>query len=208
METRWGMGSGGGWKSDRGWKIDRSANLGSAREIGPRSRIVYTPAGPEIHIRAVRQWWPLLFLPVWLAGWTVGGVMALREFIRKPDPFLGFWLLGWLMGEVVATAFWSWMMFGEEVVSVGQGTLRIARRMGPWGLGRGYPANECTHLRVTAPMALPAGGRLFLSPSVSGAIAVDWRARTLRFGQGLEEAEARLVAKEIEPYVQAAEPAP
>jgi hypothetical protein len=66
------------------------------KQIGSRVTIEHSIGGPAVRIRAPRNWGALIFLPIWLAGWTFGGVLAIGAFFREPQLFLGVWLIGWL----------------------------------------------------------------------------------------------------------------
>ena len=177
------------------------------RALGGRTTIADGPGGPEVHIRAPRQWWALVFLPVWFVGWTFGGIMAIRQMVIEPQLFLAVWLVGWLAGEVFVTLAWSWMAFGEEVISVAQGTLAVARRVGPWQFARRYPLHECRALRAAGWFGSPMSFADSLRPSglTGGTVAIDRDSKPIRFGIGLDEAEANAVVKELEPYVGAAQ---
>ena len=175
------------------------------QEIGNRTQVENGPDGPVIRIRAPKHWWPLIFLPIWFAGWTAGGFFAFREFLTEPDSrgFLGFWLLGWLFGEVFAVLAWSWMAFGQEVVAVQQGMLNIGRTIGPWGIWKRLSLHECSNLRAAgwfgSPFSVSASLRQWgLS---GGTVALEHLGKTRRFGFGLEESEARAVAEQLARYV-------
>lgn len=57
-----------------------------------RFRVEQTADGEQIKIRAARPIFPMLFLPVWLTGWTIGGIAAMTALVIKFQPFLLFWL--------------------------------------------------------------------------------------------------------------------
>ena len=42
----------------------------------------------------------LLFLGVFLTGWTAAGAAAIWVLVTKFRPFAAIWLCGWLLGEV------------------------------------------------------------------------------------------------------------
>ena len=125
--------------------------------------------------------------------------MAIRQLLIEPQLFLAVWLVGWLAGELFAALAWSWMAFGEEVISVPPGNLAIARRIGPWGITRHYPLNECTALRAAGWFGTPGSVSDSLRPwgLSGGTVAFDYQGRTVRFGIGLDEAEAHAVAEEL-----------
>jgi hypothetical protein len=132
--------------------------------------------------------------------------MAVRAFLKEPQLFLAVWLVGWLAGEVFAVVAWSWLAFGEEIVAVREGVLAIEKRIGPLALARSYPVHEAGNLRAVGWF----GSRMSFSDSMrpwglsGGTVAFDHRGKTVRFGIGLDEKEARSVADELGPHVPAA----
>lgn len=175
------------------------------RRLGPRSEVIDTAEGVEIRIRAPRHWWPLVFLPIWLVGWTVGGAFAIVEFTRDPGArgFLGVWLVWWLLGELFAALAWSWMAFGMEVISIRLGVLNIGRRIGSWGIVKHYRLHECSNLRPAGWFGSPFSFSASLRPLglSGGTVAFDHGGKVIRFGFSLDEAEAGSVAKELAGHV-------
>ena len=176
------------------------------KAIGSRVMVYQTVSGTEVQIRALHNGPALVFLPVWLAGWTFGGVVAIGSFVHRPQPFLGFWLLGWLMGEVFAASVWSWMAFGREVLRVGEGVVTLGKRIGRFERARRFPLQEVSNVRAVgyfgSPMSFNASMQYWgLS---GGTVAFDYQGKPVRFGVGLEESEARGVAESLAPFIRQA----
>ena len=95
------------------------------------------------------------------------------------------------------------MAFGQEVVSVQQGVLGVERRIGSLGITNTYPLHECTGLRASGWFGSPFSSSASLRPwgLSGGTIAFECNGKTVRFGLGLEEAEARSVVSELARYV-------
>jgi hypothetical protein len=159
-----------------------------------------------VHIRALRNWGILLFIPLWLSGWTYGGIVAISSLISHPESFLAFWLVGWLFGEVFAALAWLWAAFGKEVVLIQQGTLTISKRIGGVQLARRYPLHEVRNIRASGWYGSPTSFSESLRPwgLSGGTVAFDHQGKPVRFGIGLSEEEAREVATELAPYLSAA----
>lgn len=176
------------------------------RQIGPRVKVGQDVRGLKVRIRAPRIWGALLFLPVWFAGWTFGGVMAARAFVKEPQLFLAVWLVGWLAGELFALLAWSWIAFGEEIVAVRESVLTLEKRIGPLALTRHYPLHEASNLRAAGWFGSPMSFSDSMRPwgLSGGTVAFDYNGKTVRFGIGLDEKDARSVAEELAPHVRAA----
>ncbi|SRR5258706_2356347 len=169
----------------------------------PRYTIQQTAAGVTVAAPARRNWFVLLFLTVWLGGWTIGGMAAVAEVVRPGghQTFLAFWLLGWLIGELYALAIVLWQLTGREELVFSSGNLIHRIRAGGMSRGREFSGAEIKHLRTSPQITSPWMDQSRWMPPVfgagHGAIAFDYGAKTYRIGAGLDEAEGRLVLDEI-----------
>jgi hypothetical protein len=162
----------------------------------PRFRIVRDAGGEHIRIAARRQWFALLFLPVWLTGWTIGGGAAILALFTEFQLFLLVWLIGWAAGWLFAAGTIAWMLAGAETIRVTGGDLEIAHRIA--GLSRRwlYRGGEVRRLRAAEASAWPMRGGLqvpLLPPFGGGALRFDYGARTIHVAPSLDAAEARLI---------------
>src|SRR5204863_9141878 len=105
---------------------------------GDRISVEKDRSGLSITIKTYKNWFLVFFLPIWLTGWTVGGIAAIHALVRGPDrnPFLVVWLCGWFAGEILVTLNWLWNVFGREVVSVRAGAFVHRREVWGYGLER------------------------------------------------------------------------
>jgi hypothetical protein len=169
-----------------------------------RSTVTDTAEGVLVSTPVRKNWFILLFLPVWLIGWAVGEVSVGRELLDfeqargEPILFMVVWLIFWTIGGVFCFALFLWSLFGVENVAVGGSTVSIRREVLGVGYAREYEMTHARNLRVSnAPMNmfdLRAG--LSFWGLGGGLIAFDYGSSTVRFGAGLEEAEsARVVAR-------------
>ena len=169
-----------------------------------RSSVREGTYGPEVVIPVRRNPFVLLFLPVWLTFWGFGWGTAVREIVSTdrgggPDAFLVVWLLFWTVGGVFAAASWLWTAVGREVVGIHGGVLWIRLEMGGLGHTREYDLTQVHNLRATArpPWPFGEGGGLPLGPWRAGGLAFDYGSKTIRFGGGIEEAEAAMVVEDL-----------
>jgi hypothetical protein len=160
-----------------------------------------------IYITARKEWWSLAFTPVWLVGWTFGGITAMK-WVLRPGPstsrgFISVWLLGWAFGEGWAIYQWFWAAFGKEIIEIREGELTIKRDILGRGRSRTFPIGSVTNLRASG---------IFLSSSYwdnylvqmrlrGGTVAFDSQGRTQRCGIQLTESEAQQVVQELKPYL-------
>jgi len=163
-----------------------------------RYQIEQTSYGERIRIKARRQLLPLLFLPLWLAGWTAGGIAAISQLIRHFEPFLVFWLCGWAFGWVFAAGTIMWMLAGVETLSVVGADLEIAHNA--LGLSRWWPyqGKMIRHLGVASQPAWPYKFYWqipFFSNTRQGTVRFDYGARTYFVVAGLDESEGRNIVE-------------
>jgi len=174
---------------------------------GDRISVEKDRSGLSITIKTYKNWFLVFFLPIWLTGWTVGGIAAIHALVRGPDrnPFLVVWLCGWFAGEILVTLNWLWNVFGREVVSVRAGAFVHRREVWGYGLERSYPVQGVSNLRASGDFG-PQNrwGNNAFSQMSGGTIAVDTEyGDTYRFGINLEERDAVAVARELAPYLHA-----
>ncbi len=170
----------------------------------PRSRIVDEPTGVLVVIPSRAHWFVVLFLTAWLGGWAMGEISALRTLLYPEEGtglqlFLLFWVVGWTLGGGFALLSLAWMLAGEERVRVRDGVLSIKADLLGFGRTRSYDLAQVGRLRVTGPRDarsrrwdLPVPGA-----SGDGIIAFDYGAKTVRFGAGIDEAEARAIVEHL-----------
>jgi hypothetical protein len=176
-------------------------NLGKERFVIDRSGPVET-----IRIKARRQIFALLFLPVWLTLWTVGGVAAITQVLHEFNLFLCLWLCGWLLGWVFAASTIAWMLVGAETMRIVAGDLELGVEIGPWARRKLYQGVQIKDLRVAPanPMANFQMSGPFMRQMQGGAVQFTYGARTVRLAAGLDEAEGGLIIERLKKSLPAA----
>jgi hypothetical protein len=77
-------------------RIPRSKSISA---FMPRNRVQHLPtvSGVELHIFAKKDWGSLIFIPVWLAFWTFGGITAMKWVIcpgsSTPRGLISLWFM-------------------------------------------------------------------------------------------------------------------
>ena len=168
-----------------------------------RATITEGPGGLRISIPAKRRASLILFVPVFLAFWTVGIVMVVRQLNTGRQGFNKLFLAVWL---ILAVGFsvplilaWLWNMLGSEIVRVSAPSLTISKSLFGLMRTREYVAADIEAIR-SSPYQEPVTSS---SPSLSyfgltgGNIAFDYGMKTVRFGVQVDEAEAKHIASLI-----------
>ena len=144
----------------------------------------------------------LIFLPIWLIGWTIGGgaaIMQLTSVQGYEAWFLLVWLCGWLAGELFALYAFLWLAFGYEIIKLEHRNLSIKRSIFGYGPTENYETQKITNLRASgffAPMMSWSHG--MAQWGLSGCtVAFDYDTKTKRFGINLSETDANQLVSTI-----------
>lgn len=159
-----------------------------------RITIRETLDGLGIHNPARRNIALVLFLMVWLTGWSFGEYFALSEILYGGNLvgsiFLLVWGTFWTLGGLGALLVLLWNLFGSERLFITEGMLVHSRGFGPFRRKRIHPLAEVGGFRVNL-KGNPAANAVPL-----GSIEYVAGGATRSFGVGMtrEEAEASLAA--------------
>lgn len=152
-----------------------------------------SPEGVRVVMAVPRPGCVVAFLGAWLLGWLAGEIVAVRSVLGALSNldistlFLVAWLVGWTIAGVAFGGLFLLMLDGREIVTVdGEALHRRVEAFGR-GLTWDYTLADVGDLRPTAND--PGQPREFVS--------FEYKARTVRFGSGLNETQARQVAEAI-----------
>ena len=158
---------------------------------GRRSKIRQTNSGIEISIPSKLHLFVLFFLLVWL---MIGGVtvyFSLQTLLADSELGQVFWFIFWALMGGGALYICLWMLIGKEIVSLRSGVLTIKHVLLGYGRTRQYKFLDVSNLRVDPEPYDSEGPRLSaLYPFRTGPIAFEYGGRTVRFADGVGDAEA------------------
>lgn len=141
------------------------------------------------------------FLPLWLVGWFLGEIFAIKSLMNGESfsLFLGVWLAFWTFGGISAMFSLLWMVAGKEVVQIKSGVLALGRGILGIGITKKYDLAHLTNLRVSPLSDIQKNSKNNKSPlgQLGGVVAFDYGAKTVRFGGAIEEAEGKMVVDMI-----------
>ena len=109
------------------------------------------------------------------------------------------WLGVWTVGGVFAIYAWLWQVMGKEIVTVQGQSFKTRRDIGGFGFDMEYNLVQMRDLHVRQPGFSPIdlSSSLQLWGIGGGVIVFDYGAGTVRFGAGLDEAEAKQIVTAI-----------
>ena len=161
----------------------------------------------RVRIPARRNWAIIIFLGVWLSLWAFGELFLPYSVVRgnlargggraPPAGFLLFWFAMWTAFGAAALYTWVWNAFGREAIEIDGRTLTVRREPIPFPRRKQYDLLHVRGLRVVPYESYLWWMRDPFAGMRGGPLAFDYGAKTVRFGAGIDEAEARMVLDSI-----------
>lgn len=166
----------------------------------PRATFEDTPGELRISIPSARK---PVFASI-LVVWLVLAVMFARDLfahVRTPADLafalcVAAVLLFWGTGALITLLDSLW---GRDVVAVSPHGLTLRHEIRGIGRDRTYPFSDIGNLRVAPPLPDVVGviAPLGMFRKGNGWIAFDYSSATIRFGGGVDEAEARVIVERL-----------
>lgn len=173
----------------------------------PRAEMHRVPGGVEVSIPSRRPVVAVLFLTLWLALWLIGEVSEIERLIvpsgvhaDKGDvagDLAGLaWLVLWTLLGAIAFFSLLWHIGGRETLSIDNDALILRRATFGLGFSRHFQLSAVKDFRaVDIDVAAPRRRDPF--GWQSGHLAFDYGASTVRFGAGVDLAEAKSLVERI-----------
>jgi hypothetical protein len=170
-----------------------------------RAAIIEDFNGIQIIIPTKKNWFIILFLGFWLCAWFAGEFFAGREVLGLngggPAYFVIIWLCGWTVGGFFALRTFWWTLMGKEIISIGQGGLNIDKTGAFLYRAKAYDLREAKNFRAQEDyMAIGPFGTTpanIFNLDKKGTIRFDYGMQTIKFGDGLAEAEGNFIIQKL-----------
>ncbi len=190
-------------------------NMTIERVSAGRAQINNTGNGLEISIPSKKNWFIIIFLSIWMCGWAIGEVAAITAlttggitFGKNPGGaglFMAVWLAGWTLGGAFCIAVLGWNLAGREVISLYNGILKIERKAFNIGQTKEYSLADTANFRISRAVTMweastSFGAGLEFWGFGGGTISFDYGMRTVKFANGIDEAEASHIISEMKNY--------
>jgi hypothetical protein len=171
-----------------------------------RSRIESIAGGIGIVMPSRRSVFLAIVVSVWLLFWLLpfagiipieSGGMTMTHAATPPPIFF----IPWSIGGLFALTLLAWTTAGRERVTIDADTLAVRREAFGLGYTRRYAVASVRALRVVdnASSSTSFGGFGRGDPFGlrTGSIAFDYGAKTIRFGSGVDPAEAKYILSRV-----------
>ena len=158
------------------------------QELGDRLIVRFQPSRAGI-----------VFLAVWLAGWTGGGIGALHALAGGgwgERAFLLLWLGGWAAGECAVICILAWKLAGREVLTVTAQRLEMRREIGRFSSMQPYDVALVGDVKA-ARVRADEDER----PRTDFCLEFSYNGEEVRVGQGMDEREAEYIASTIRSWI-------
>lgn len=164
----------------------------------PRHTMVDYGNRMQISIPSHKHWFVFIFLPLWLTGWAFGEITVIHQLLTKDfNTFLLVWLTGWTFGGGFAILMLLWQIAGKEIIEVSGQSIILTKTIFNLGFPKEYSAGYIKDLRISIVIANDNNqwGRNngYNYYTGNSKLAFDYGAKTIRFGNGIDEAEAKYI---------------
>ena len=160
---------------------------------------ITTPARKNSLLMGVQTLW----LTLWAGGVAVVVNALLRGEIKEVGFFVVFfllsWLAGWSLGGGLALYGLLWMAFGTEKIVANPEELTITRSIGSYQRLRRYEVAKIRSLRIVEPNQGMTDFLLSLRPFGigNGLLTFDYGATVVTFAEGSDRAPAQRLLAEL-----------
>lgn len=175
-----------------------------------RAQIRNTGNGLQISISSKKNWFMIVFLSIWLCGWAFGEISVLKTLLSSTNlhganMFMTIWLAGWTIGGAFCIVVLGWSLGGREIISLSNGILKVERKALNIGQTKEYSLADVTNLRIAKSINIwDAYSNFSVGMEFwgfgGGTISFDYGIRTVKFANGIDEAEASYLINEMKSY--------
>ncbi len=169
-----------------------------------RSTIEKIDGALQITIPAKRHPVVLIFIMAWFGGWAFGEFTALNmliDFFNKKTAgvsmFVVFWLIAWTVAGFFVLKYILWMICGREIIKVSTKSIILSKKTLCFKSEKEYAVSNVKNFRIVPRIEGYTGRRYGGSADMLEKICFDYGMKTVKFGLGLDEAEANYIIEKI-----------
>lgn len=169
-----------------------------------RSTIEKIDGALQITIPAKRHPVVLIFIMAWFGGWVFGEFTALNmliDFFNKKTAgvsmFVVFWLIAWTVAGFFVLKYILWMICGREIIKVSTKSIILSKKTLCFKSEKEYAVSNVKNIRVVQNAEYVNVNYRRSSSDMLEKICFDYGMKTVKFGIGLDEAEANYIVEKI-----------
>ena len=167
-----------------------------------RSRSRETSEGFEIAIPAKQSRLLKLLLGPLLVVWGIEEVSSAIEVFLPADAqasgsSAAVWLIAWTCVGAFLLYLQLWMIIGVELIILRPASLLIRHEFGGFDRASAYDLQRIRNLRVEPKSRSPFSGAMHVLGIGGGPMVFDYESGRVRFGAGVDEAEATAIVEEL-----------
>lgn len=150
-----------------------------------------------------------LWLILWTVGeYFAAREFWTGQFFQKPEAFLPIWFAGWTLGGAFMIYTLLWQLAGKEIIEINSTSLKQTKQLLLLSRSREYAVANIANVRLAPPEPKYVRGKYYIQSQSfnAGAIAFDYGRDTCRLAQGLDEAEVEHVIGEMRKRVKSLSP--
>jgi hypothetical protein len=164
-----------------------------------RSKIMDRGSGIDIIIPSKKSIFAIIFLPFWLVVWLFALITVGGGYFEDAGPpgFPLIWLIAWSVGGIFAILMFLWNVAGREIASFDITSFTLTKNFGFIKFGKKYTLGSCENFRVD-PTGMPSSSNRSPFEMLGygiGRLAFDYGMKTVKFGSGIDEAEAAYIIR-------------
>jgi hypothetical protein len=164
---------------------------------GARHRVEIANGGEQLAIPLKRNWFVMLFLPVWLCGWAFGWISVARELSHSFQPSAAAWLFVWSLGGLFAIGALV-AQFGSERLRIVGRDLEVSIGVGPLRRIHRYHGKKIANLSAWTPQPYrfyPGRSQrpFWMRQRTTGTVKFDYGAKSIFLANGVDEPEGPMI---------------
>ena len=175
-----------------------------------RAKISETMRSISIELRPKRHWFAIVFATFWLVGWTIGELLALKrvfngiisgDLLNFGFLFTLICLFGWNYFGFFMIRSWLWLTIGSDIISFDRSKLKIRRKGILFHSPKSYDLQEVKNFAINQhyvnDIFSSNSNKNIFRLSSNGIFKFDYGLKTIKIGQGIDEAEGRFIIKKV-----------
>jgi hypothetical protein len=177
----------------------------SQHQKSKRLKFIEQVNGFAVQIPAVRNWGLIIFLPIWLTGWTGGIIWVVRGLFETNNPLITVMrvilFIVFCFAELFFIYIWIWNITGKEIVKIDGNNLFVKLDILGMGIIKQYKTDKIYELHFKESSFSMSNSLPGMWAISGGNVVFTYDYSTKEFGIGLTEFEYNEIVKKFKRYL-------